>query len=79
MWRMVHDWKGVTAPTWHCFFFFSLQLKLMFDHLFFFKILHQVPAIIKAGKSVVVWWVPGYTGSTSKESTDAAAKKAVLQ
>jgi hypothetical protein len=76
MWRMVHDWKGMTARTWHSFFLFSLQLKRMFDHLFFLKILHQVPAIIKARKSVVVCWVPGLA---SKESTDAVAKKAVLQ
>jgi hypothetical protein len=45
----------------------------------FLKILHQVPAIIKLGKSVVVCWVPGRTGLPSKESTDAAAKKAALE
>jgi hypothetical protein len=78
MWQMVNDWKGVTASIWHSFFF-SLQSKLTFDYLFFFKILQQVPMIIEAGKSVVVCWVPGHMGLTSKESTDAAAKKAVLQ
>jgi hypothetical protein len=56
---MVYDWKGVTAPVWHSFFLFLLQLKLVLDHLFFFlNILHQVPAIIKPGKSVVFCWVP---------------------
>jgi hypothetical protein len=35
--------------------------------------------MIKAGKSVVVCWVPGHTGLPSKESTDAAEHKAALQ
>jgi ribonuclease HI len=47
-------------------------------HLVILEILQQVFHCLKAGNFVAFCWLPGHTGFSGNEATDAAAKEAAV-